>query len=417
MAGTGTAHLRAEATTRCCASRTSSSSSPPAGGKVHAVSDISLDVARGRDARARRRVGLRQVDDRPRDHAAPAAHVGHGAASTASSSPRCKGERPARDPPADADDLPGPDLVAEPAPQGRRHRRRGPRDLGDRRQGGARRPRSTRCSSAVGLDPDDRARPPAARVLRRPVPAHLDRPRGRHRAEADHLRRAGLRARRVGAGADPQPARGHEGSATGSRCLHRPRPRGREERQRPRRGDVPRQAVRGRRRPTMLYAQPAHPYTAALLAAIPVPDPDARAPDDHAGVLGGEIPSPINPPSGCRFRTRCPQAQERCAEEEPQLARYDRGRGASSWPATSRSSPASSSSSAVRVSTGHGPMVAIGNAGVPFATFYNAKRRHTRLVVARPPSSVPTRRVPLPFRRRRARARARRARRRRGGRS
>jgi peptide/nickel transport system ATP-binding protein len=69
--------------------------------------------------------------------------------------------------------------------------------------------------------------------------------------------------------------------------------------------------------PDVLYAQPAHPYTAALLAAIPVPDPGS--PPDDARVLGGEIPSNLNPPSGCRFRTRCPKAQDRCAEEEPQI--------------------------------------------------------------------------------------------------
>jgi peptide/nickel transport system ATP-binding protein len=69
--------------------------------------------------------------------------------------------------------------------------------------------------------------------------------------------------------------------------------------------------------PDVLYEQPAHPYTAALLAAIPVPDP-ASAPDDTR-VLGGEIPSNLNPPSGCRFRTRCPKAQDRCADEEPAI--------------------------------------------------------------------------------------------------
>ena len=69
--------------------------------------------------------------------------------------------------------------------------------------------------------------------------------------------------------------------------------------------------------PDALYASPAHPYTAALLAAIPVPDPGVRP--DTSRVLGGEIPSPMAPPSGCRFRTRCPRAEERCATEEPEL--------------------------------------------------------------------------------------------------
>jgi peptide/nickel transport system ATP-binding protein len=69
--------------------------------------------------------------------------------------------------------------------------------------------------------------------------------------------------------------------------------------------------------PEALYAQPAHPYTAALLASIPVPDPGVR-PDD-ADLLGGDLPSPVDPPSGCRFRTRCPRAQERCASEEPTI--------------------------------------------------------------------------------------------------
>ncbi|MHB1138744.1 MAG: ABC transporter ATP-binding protein [Microthrixaceae bacterium] len=69
--------------------------------------------------------------------------------------------------------------------------------------------------------------------------------------------------------------------------------------------------------PDSLYAEPAHPYTRALLSAIPLPDPDA--PLDMAHHLGGELPSPIDPPSGCRFRTRCDRAQELCAQAEPQM--------------------------------------------------------------------------------------------------
>jgi peptide/nickel transport system ATP-binding protein len=69
--------------------------------------------------------------------------------------------------------------------------------------------------------------------------------------------------------------------------------------------------------PDELYAHPTHPYTAALLAAIPVPDPDAKPTERDA--LAGEIPSPMAPPSGCRFRTRCPKAQEQCAVEEPMM--------------------------------------------------------------------------------------------------
>jgi peptide/nickel transport system ATP-binding protein/oligopeptide transport system ATP-binding protein len=67
-----------------------------------------------------------------------------------------------------------------------------------------------------------------------------------------------------------------------------------------------------------LYREPLHPYTVALLASIPSPDPEV--PRAHAsGAISGEPPSPIDPPSGCRFRTRCPRAQERCALEEPPL--------------------------------------------------------------------------------------------------
>ena len=65
-----------------------------------------------------------------------------------------------------------------------------------------------------------------------------------------------------------------------------------------------------------LFARPAHPYTGLLIEAIPVPDPDVRP---TTSVPVGEPPSPIAPPSGCRFRTRCPRADARCAAEVPEL--------------------------------------------------------------------------------------------------
>jgi peptide/nickel transport system ATP-binding protein len=75
--------------------------------------------------------------------------------------------------------------------------------------------------------------------------------------------------------------------------------------------------------PDEIYHRPTHPYTAALLASIPVPDPTVR-PDDTTR-LSGELPSPVAPPSGCRFRTRCPLAQELCAQVEPTMREVSPG--------------------------------------------------------------------------------------------
>ncbi|QMU67705.1 ABC transporter ATP-binding protein [Streptacidiphilus sp. P02-A3a] len=76
-----------------------------------------------------------------------------------------------------------------------------------------------------------------------------------------------------------------------------------------------------------IYQRAAHPYTAGLLEAIPVPEP-ATERSKRGGGIKGELPSPVAPPSGCRFRTRCPLAQEKCAEEEPALRLFGTGHAA-----------------------------------------------------------------------------------------
>ena len=73
-----------------------------------------------------------------------------------------------------------------------------------------------------------------------------------------------------------------------------------------------------------LYRAPLHPYTSALLASIPVPDPASRG-HSAAKSLSGDLPSPLAPPSGCRFRTRCPRAADRCAAEEPVMREMSPG--------------------------------------------------------------------------------------------
>ncbi|MGH9755645.1 MAG: ABC transporter ATP-binding protein [Blastocatellia bacterium] len=72
-----------------------------------------------------------------------------------------------------------------------------------------------------------------------------------------------------------------------------------------------------------IYANPLHPYTQALLQAIPIPDPDAKR--KAAQRLGGDVPNPMAPPAGCRFHTRCPQAIETCGAEEPELVEVSPG--------------------------------------------------------------------------------------------
>ena len=73
-----------------------------------------------------------------------------------------------------------------------------------------------------------------------------------------------------------------------------------------------------------IYQRAAHPYTAGLIGTIPIPDPE-QARSGKGAVIKGELPSPVTPPSGCRFRTRCPYAQDLCANEEPPLRSFGPG--------------------------------------------------------------------------------------------
>lgn len=77
-----------------------------------------------------------------------------------------------------------------------------------------------------------------------------------------------------------------------------------------------------------LYDDPRHPYTRALLSAIPIPDPEVEAERERI-VLQGDLPSPINPPMGCQFHTRCPMATEKCKADEPKLLEVKKGHFAS----------------------------------------------------------------------------------------
>ena len=86
----------------------------------------------------------------------------------------------------------------------------------------------------------------------------------------------------------------------------------------------------------VLYDRPIHPYSVALLSAVPIPDPKANA-ERKPIVLEGDVPSPVDPPSACRFHTRCPWASEICSQDEPPLADYGiRAGGGLSPPAERR---------------------------------------------------------------------------------
>jgi peptide/nickel transport system ATP-binding protein/oligopeptide transport system ATP-binding protein len=77
-----------------------------------------------------------------------------------------------------------------------------------------------------------------------------------------------------------------------------------------------------------LYRDPLHPYTQALMSAIPIPDPTLKR---QRVILEGDVPSPLNPPTGCRFHTRCPLAYDKCSQEEPPFKDYGKEHYAACW--------------------------------------------------------------------------------------
>ena len=204
----------------------------------------------GGDARPGRRVGLRQVDRRLLRAPAAEADVRLGAL-RGNRADRARPRGAAQDAARDADRLPGPVLVARPADDRRRHRRRAADRARDRHaQGpGDSDPRAARRRRVQ----PELHEPLSARVLGRPAPADRDRPRARSLAEADRVRRAGLGARRVDPGSDPQPAQGPAAGLRPHVSLHRPRSRGRALDERPDRGDEQGPARRGRPRGAGLH--------------------------------------------------------------------------------------------------------------------------------------------------------------------
>ena len=268
-----------------------------------------VHAAQRRDARARRRVRLREDDAVAHAHAAAEADRRHDPLRRPATS-RTSSQRELRPIRARAaDGLPGSVRLAEPA-QARRRRSSARRSSCRACSKADARTRTLELLDRVGLQ--QRAPVPLpARVLRRPAPAH------RHRARP----RAGPAARSSSTSRSaPWTCRSRRRSSTCSTTCRTTS--GSPTSSSPTTSASCATCPTGSRsctsggswssRPSEeLYTKPIHPYTAALLSAIPIPDPRENRNRSRI-VVGGEPPSPVDPPPGCVFNTRCPRARDRC---------------------------------------------------------------------------------------------------------
>ena len=179
-------------------------------------------------------------------------------------------------------------------------------------------------ASAAGAPVPGRQGEVPAPVLRRPAAAAVDRARAGHQAGVPRLRRTDVGARRLRAGPGAEPDEGPAARDGPHVPLHLAQPRGRHHIS-DRVGVMYLGRIVELATRRTLFATPRHPYTRLLLDAIPDLEMSGRA----RTPVGGEVPNPLNPPSGCTFHPRCPHANERCRREAPVLKVYRHAGGES----------------------------------------------------------------------------------------